>query len=204
MRIQHTALLTIAVAAAIILGGCGQVRYPTYYALHLPAPPDPPPTLEARASLAVREFRSPAYLRQGPVIYRPSPEQIGFYNYYRWAADPRQTVTTAIIDRLRAGGNFAEVVAYDGRSNVDYMLSGRLEKLQEVDYEGGVKVEVEVSAQMTNFRTGATVWANSASDIENVAQRNVPAVVGEMSTAMDHAIGKLLSSMPTYQLQPNR
>src|SRR5580700_8476533 len=180
------------------------VKYPTYYTLHLPAPPDPPPALEARASLAVREFRSPAYLRQGPVVYRPSPEQIGFYNYYRWAADPRQTVTTAIIDRLRAGGNFAEVVAYDGRSNVDYMLSGRLEKLQEVDYEGGVKVEVEVSAQLTSLRTGATVWANSASDIENVAQRNVPAVVGEMSTVMDHAIGKLLSSMPAYQLQPNR
>jgi ABC-type uncharacterized transport system auxiliary subunit len=204
MRIQHAALLTIACAAAITLGACDRVKYPTYYTLHLPAPPDPPPALEARASLAVREFRSPVYLRQGPVVYRPSPEQIGFYNYYRWAADPRQTVTTAIIDRLRAGGNFAEVVAYDGRSNVDYMLSGRLEKLQEVDYEGGVKVEVEVSAQLTSLRTGATVWSNSASDIENVAQRNVPAVVGEMSTAMDHAIGKLLSSMPAYQLQPNR
>ena len=204
MRIQHAALLTIACAAAITLGACGRVKYPTYYTLHLPVPPDPPPMLEARASLAVREFRSPAYLRQGPVVYRPSPEQIGFYNYYRWAADPRQTVTTAIMDRLRAGGNFAEVTAYDGRSNVDYMLSGRLEKLQEVDFEGGVKVEVEVSAQLTSLRTGATVWANSASDIENVAQRNVPAVVGEMSTAMDHAIGKLLSSMPAYQLQPNR
>jgi ABC-type uncharacterized transport system auxiliary subunit len=201
---QRTAFLAITFAASVILGGCGQVKYPTYYTLHLPAPPDPPPGPQARASIAVREFRSPGYLHQGPVVYRPSPEEIGFYNYYRWAADPRQTVTTAIADRLRASGNFAEVTRYDGRSNVDYILSGRLEKLEEVDYEGGVKVEVELSAQMTNPRTGAIVWTSSASDTENVAQRNVPAVVSEMSFTMDRAIEKLLSSMPASQLQSSR
>lgn len=204
MTKQRTALFAITFAALVILGGCGQVKYPTYYTLHLPAPPDPPPGPQARASIAVREFRSPGYLRQGPVVYRPSPEEIGFYNYHRWAADPRQTVTTAIADRLRASGNFAEVTRYDGRSNVDYILSGRLEKLEEVDYDGGVKVEVELSARMTNLRTGAIVWTSSASDTENVAQRNVPAVVSEMSFTMDHAIEKLLSSMPALQLQSSR
>jgi len=32
-----------------------------------------------------------------------------------------------------------------------------LEKLEEFDYEGGVKVEVAISAQMTNLATGRTV-----------------------------------------------
>ena len=204
MTKQRTALFAITFAALVILGGCGQVKYPTYYTLHLPAPPDPPPGPQGRASIAVREFRSPGYLRQGPIVYRPSPEEIGFYNYYRWAADPRQTVTTAIADRLRASGNFAEVTRYDGRSNVDYILSGCLEKLEEVDYDGGVKVEVELSAQMTNLRTGVIVWTSSASDTENVAQRNVPAVVSEISFTMDHAIEKLLSSMPAPQLRSSR
>lgn len=204
MTKQRMALFAITFAASVILGGCGQVKYPTYYTLHLPAPPDPPPGPQARASIAVREFRSPGYLHQGPVVYRPSPEEIGFYNYYRWAADPRQTVTTAIADRLRASGNFAEVMRYDGRSNVDYILSGRLERLEEIDYEGGVKVEVELSAQITNLRTGAIVWTSSASDTESVARRSVPAVVSEMSFTMDHAIEKLLSSMPAPQLQSNR
>jgi len=65
--------------------------------------------------------------------------------------------------------------------------------------EGGVKVEVELSAQMTDIRTGTTVWANRASDIENVAQRNVPAVVSEMSHTMDRTIEKLLSSIPAQR-----
>jgi len=91
---------------------------------------------------------------------------------------------------------------YDGRSHADYIITGRLEKLEEVDYEAGVKVEVELSAQMTDIRTGTTVWANRASDIENVAQRNVPAIVSEMSHTMDRTIEKLLSSIPRQQ--PNR
>jgi ABC-type uncharacterized transport system auxiliary subunit len=133
-----------------------------------------------------------------------SAEQIDFYDYHRWAVDPRQFVTTVIADRLRASGNFADVTVYDGRSHTDYIITGRLEKLEEIDYEGGVKVEVALSAQMTDIRTGTTVWANSASDIENVAQRNVPAVASEMSHAMDRTIEKLLSSIPSPTPQPSR
>jgi ABC-type uncharacterized transport system auxiliary subunit len=137
-------------------------------------------------------------------VYRASAEQIGFYDYHRWATDPRQFVTVAIADRLRASGNFADVTVYDGRSHADYVITGRLEKLEEVDYDGGVKVEVALSAQMTDIRTGTTAWASSASDVENVAQRNVPAVVSEMSHAMDRTIEKLLSSIPRPAPQPSR
>ena len=204
MRIQHATALAITLAVSIAFVGCaGKIRYPSYYTLHVPPPPDPPARPDVHASLAVREFRSPGYLRQGPLLYRASAEQIGLYDYHRWATDPRQFVTVAIADRLRASGNFADVTVYDGRSHADYIITGRLENLEEVDYEGGVRVEVALSAQMTDIRTGTTVWANSASDTENVAQRNVPAVVSEMSHAMDRAIEKLLSSIPS-PAQPSR
>jgi ABC-type uncharacterized transport system auxiliary subunit len=205
MRIQRATTLAITLAVSIAFVGCvGKMRYPSYYTLHVPPPPDPPARPDMHATLAVREFRSPGYLRQGPLVYRTSAEQIGFYDYHRWATDPRQFVTVAIADRLRANGNFADVAIYDGRSHADYIITGRLEKLDEVDYEGGVRVEVALSAQMTDLRTGTTAWANSASDVENVAQRNVPAVVSEMSHAMDRTIEKLLSSIPSPAAQPSR
>ncbi|MGO9676932.1 MAG: hypothetical protein ACLPW4_06735, partial [Candidatus Sulfotelmatobacter sp.] len=56
------------------LSGCGRVRYPAYYTLNLPAPPDPPAPENVRTSIAVREFQSPGYLRQGPIVYRSTPE----------------------------------------------------------------------------------------------------------------------------------
>ena len=135
---KHLRTVGIALATLIFLASClagcgGAVKYPNYYTLHLPEPPDPPAPENVHASLAIREFRSPTYLRQGAIVYKTSPEQIGFYNYHRWAVDPREFLTNAVADRLRASGNFAQVKIYDGRPGVDYVLSGRLEELEEID-----------------------------------------------------------------------
>jgi ABC-type uncharacterized transport system auxiliary subunit len=188
--------IVFCLAALVILAGCaGRVRYPTYYTLNLPAPPDPPAVEKAHASLAIREFRAPAYLRQGAIVYKTSPEQIGFYAYDRWAMDPRDFVTNAIIERLRASGAFARVQSYDGSRDVDYVFSGRLEKLEELDYQGGVKVQVAISAEMTSIATGKTVWSNAVSETGDVNQRDVPAVVAEMNRTMQRAIEKLATPL---------
>jgi len=129
-------------------------------------------------------------------VYRTTPEEIGFYEYHRWAADPRTLLTSAVIDHLRAGGQFSMVSMYDGRPNNDYVFSGKLEKLEEVDYESGVKVEVAMSAQITKAATGATVWSNAVSETGTVSQRNVRGVVSEMNRTVDLAINKLLSTVP--------
>ena len=190
-------MIAIVLKALVILSGCAAVKYPTYYTMHLPLPPDPPAQANLHASLAVREFRSPAYLRQGAIVYKTSPEQIGFYNYHRWATDPRDFVTNAVVDRLRASGTFTQVKPYDGRADISYVLSGRLDKLEEIDYDGGVKVEVSLSAEMVQLSTGATVWTNSVSEVGQVNKRDVPAVVAEMSRTMERAIEKLLTPSPT-------
>jgi len=189
--------IVFCLAALVTLTGCaGKVRYPNYYTLNLPAPPDPPAPEKAHATLAIREFRASDYLHQGAIVYKTSPEQIGFYAYHRWAMPPRDFVTNAIIERLRASGVFAHVQSYDGNRDVDYVLSGRLEKLEELDYQGSVKVQVALSAEMTSIATGAIVWSNAVSEIGDVNKRDMPAVVSEMNRTMERAIEKLLTPMP--------
>ena len=189
-------LLVSAVIISLSLTGCiGKVRYPTYYTLNLAPAIDPPPKRGALASIAVREFQSPAYLRGGPIAYLVSPEEIGFYEYHRWAVDPRQAITHSIVERLRASGNFALVKTYDGHNDVDYVLSGRLDKLDEVDYEDGVRVEVALSAQVIDLHSGKTVWTNSASNTAKVEERKVSGVVTQMSSTTDRTIEELLQSL---------
>jgi ABC-type uncharacterized transport system auxiliary subunit len=190
-----TTVLALVMLATLV--GCGRMRYPAYYTLNLPAPPDPPAPENVRSSIAVREFQAPNYLRQGPIVYRTTPEEIGFYEYHRWAADPRQVVTGAVIDHLRASGQYSMVSAYNGRPDNEYIFSGRLEKLEEVDYSAGVKVEIEMSAEITNVKTGATVWSNSVSEAEPVSKRTVPGVVSQLNQTMELAINKLLSTVPS-------
>jgi ABC-type uncharacterized transport system auxiliary subunit len=194
---KRSATLLFTLASSLALAGClGKVKYPTYYALQLPPVATAPANKAATASVAVREFRSPEYLRRGTIVYRPSEEQVAFYDYHRWATEPPKTVTDAVADHLRASGNFIHVRNYDGRSDVDYVLTGKLEKLDEVDYGGGVKVEVALSAQLTDSRTGQTVWENSATETAVVDKRDVSAVVSAMSQATDRTIVKLLESLP--------
>lgn len=186
------ALMLVLITA---LAGCGRVRYPKYYTLNVPPPPDPV-AQEKAPSLAVREFQSPGYLRQGPIVYRPTAEEIGFYEYHRWAADPRTFVTSAVLDNLRASGRYSAVSMYNGRAENDYIFSGKLQKLEEVDYQAGVNVEVAISAQITSVKTGVIVWSNAVSEVGPVSHRTVPGVVSQMNRTMEIAINKLLSTVP--------
>lgn len=193
-RLLAPALSVLLLSA---LAGCGRVRYPSYYTLHLQAPVDPPAAEGIRTSIAVREFQSPTYLRQGPIVYRSSPEQVGFYEYHRWASDPRAVVTNAVVDHLRASGQYSAVSNYNGRADDDYVFSGRLEQLEEVDSETGVTVEVAMSAQITRLKTGDTIWSNTVSEVEPVSKRSVTGVVSQMNATVEVAINKLLATIPS-------
>ena len=191
------AMIVLALSVIVPLAGCAaKVGRANYYTLHLPAPPDPPLAENAHITVAIREFRAPAYLRQGAIVYKTSPEQVGFYAYHRWAMDPCDFVTDSIIDRLAATGTFSRVRRYDGQPGADYVVSGRLEKLEEIDYEGGVKVEVAISAQMTRLDTGTIVWSKAVSEVGMVNQHDVPAMVSQMSHTMERAIEELLTPVP--------
>jgi ABC-type uncharacterized transport system auxiliary subunit len=196
MRLKTLAIANVCACVLLMTACVGKVRYPNYYALSIPpAPTADPPAARQPATLAVRRFETPAYLRQGRIVYREAPDEIGFYEYHRWAADPSTAVTNAVIDSLRSGHLFASVGPYASEQRPDYLLTGRLERLDEIDYGGGVKVEARLSAELTNLRTGAVVWTGDASQTSKVDQRNVSSVVAEMNTAVQASIERLLAGM---------
>jgi uncharacterized lipoprotein YmbA len=183
--------------AALLTAGCGgKIRYPKYHTLAVaPAPTPATDDAQSLGIVAVRKFETAPYLRQGRIAYRESPNQVGFYEYDRWAADPGLTVTTAFIEALRSSGQFSLVGPYDGHAKPDYMLTGRLERLDEIDYGGGVQVEVKISAQLVNLRTASTVWTGEAGQSSRVETRTMDSVVAEMSRGVEKCIDRLLASM---------
>ena len=88
-------IFTCFTLIALVLTGCaGKVHYPDYYMLSIAPSADAPANADHKLSaVAVQRFETPAYLRQGRIVYRQTPEQIGFYDYHRWASDPGQVVT---------------------------------------------------------------------------------------------------------------
>ena len=192
-----TLVSTSACAVALLMAGCGgKILYPNYYALEIPPAPSPACS-DARlpATLAVRRFETPPYLRQGRIVYRQAPAEIGFYDYHRWAADPAATVTAAMIDSLRSSRLFSFVKPYDGQSRQDYLMSGRLERLEEIDYGGGVRVEAKLSAELVICEPAPPCGLAMRMRPLRVETRNVNSVVVEMSHAVQKSIDRLVASL---------
>jgi ABC-type uncharacterized transport system auxiliary subunit len=191
---------SIVCLAGICIGlaDCGgKVRYPNYYVLNVPVTPAPTATgaRPLMGSVAIRDFSAPSYLRMGPIVYRESPEQISFYQYHRWAVDPRTTVTNAMLQQVVARGVFASVKQFDGRETTDYLITGRLDELEEIDDAHDVHVSVRLTAQLLNVKTGDVLWRDSAAETEGVEHRTMAALVGQMSQATEALVGRLISSM---------
>jgi ABC-type uncharacterized transport system auxiliary subunit len=132
----------IAIGMGLLaLGGCAGVKYPNYYTLNLPSPlAGSPGSAPISGTVVVREFRAAGYLRHGSIVYRPEPEQIAFYDYHHWAEDPRSTVTAAVVRDLRQTFKSAEL--YDGRGDGDFLLTGTLDHLEELDNGRSISVDI--------------------------------------------------------------
>lgn len=192
MKIQ----LAAAAMATLALAGCGSVRYPTSYLLNLPPPaPQAVPPQAPLGPVAVREFRCPDYLCEGRIVYRPTPEEVGFYEYHRWAASPRQAITQSMADALWARSLFKSVVVHERGIEAKYVLTGSIERLEEVDEGSDVRAVCTISAQLREVQTGSVVWNHSVSEAVLVEKRNVAGVVSSLSAAARTVIDRLAASV---------
>ena len=193
-------LLPPAALGLLLLTSCGGGKIPPtrYYALDLPAAPQAAPADALRHTVAVLPVGATEMLEQDRIVYRPTREEVGYYEYHRWAEDPRTSIQNALIARLRQTGAFATVAPYDGRTKADYQLRSRIDRLEEVDFEQGVKVYVTLSAELVDGQTARVVWTGSGSGEGSVTQSDVRQVVSQMSAASKQALDSLAQQINTF------
>jgi ABC-type uncharacterized transport system auxiliary subunit len=195
----------VSTSCALLLGGCGAVRYPTNYILNFPPPA--PRVQSASASLgpvAVRTFRCPDYICEGRIVYRPTPEQVAFYEYHRWAMDPRESITRLVADTLTTRSRFRQVVRPELRTRPEYVLTGSIDRLEEIDSGRDVRVICALSMQLTEAENGNVLWHGTATETLPVGERNVPGVVKQLSSAAQATVDQLLTSMTTHLAAASR
>lgn len=188
-----------ALAAAVAVGclACGATAPPThYYALDLPRPA--PAATRLAHTAVLMPIRAGEIARQGRIVYRESPHQVGFYEYHRWAEDPEDSVAEALAGELLARGTFASVTPFDGRTQADFILRGELRRIEEIDYDGPVKASVEIALELVDADTSRVIWAGSAAAVEDVPTAEVRAVVERLSVSADQAIKHLAVQIDSH------
>ena len=201
MKLRFPPGLVTALAVIQLVAGCGPGRYPKSYVLNFPPAPTSPAPLDVRGALTVREFQCPHYLCEGRIVFRPSAEEIGFYEFDRWAMNPRDMVTRFVADRIRSQAVFKSVSLTEVGTEPTYVLDGNIERLEEVDDGREVHAVCTLSVQLMDKQTKSVIWSRTASRTVAVQTRNVAGVVSSLSTAVrmtvDEIVKTLMESLPS-------
>ena len=105
-----------------------------------------------------------------------------------------------MADVLQEESIFKSVSVYERGIEAAYVLTGNIERLEEVDQGGDVRAVCTISTQLKDARTGLLVWSHTASETVRVQQRDVAGVVSSLSAAARTAVDRLVASLKTELL----
>lgn len=194
-RHQGALRAAFALIAALAIGGCGSARYPAHYILNFEPSVQAPAPARSTGTVAVVELGCPDYLCADRIVYRPTPTEVGFYEYHRWAVSPREMIAHYLADRVRSRSVFASVADADSHVATDFVLNGTIDRLEEVDEGRRVAAVCALSAQLRDTRTGSVVWSSTITERVALEQRDVAGLVNGLTTAVRNTVDRLVADM---------
>ena len=180
------------------VSGCGAARPSKYYELTIPADP---PAAERSDSIPVTlllgGFTTTHLYREDRIVYGSGPEELGTYEYQRWAEPPTEMIEDILMRELRASGRFRTVRMR--RSNVrgDFVIRGRLYDFKEVT-GNPVSARVTLEVEMRDVNTGATVWSHYYTHDEAAREKDVAAIVTALDQNVHQGIKEVVASLDHY------
>jgi len=188
-------------ALALLVGflaGCGAARPSKYYQLTVPGNAASVEKAEAvPVTLLLGGLATSHLYREDRIVYGHGPEQLGTYEFERWAEPPSEMIEGVLLRQLRASGRYRAV--YYRRSNMrgDFVLRGRLYDFKELSGPQ-LSTRVTLELEMRDLNTGGTVWTHYYTHDEPVNGKDVPAVVAALDRNAQRAVTEVVASLDQY------
>jgi cholesterol transport system auxiliary component len=181
-----------------LLSGCGSTRPARYYQLTVPADPGSVEKADAiPVRLQVGVLMTSHLYREDRIVYGNGPEQLGTYEFQRWAEPPAEMIQEILLRELRATGHYRAV--HVRRSNIpgDFAIRGNLYDFKEVD-GNPTSTRVTLEFEMRDLKTGATVWNHYYTHDEPASGKDVPAIVAALDKNVQQAVREVVESLDQY------
>lgn len=193
-----TGFVTVVVLIVGLLSGCGSTRPAKYYQLTVPSEGDSVERADAvPVTLLVSGLMTSHLYREDRIVYGNGPEQMGTYEYQRWAEPPTEMIQEILLRELRATGHYRAV--HVRRSNIpgDFAIRGHLYDFKEVE-GSAISTRVTLELEMRDLKTGATVWNHYYTHDEPVSGKDVPAIVAALDKNVQRAVKEIVESLRQY------
>src|SRR5713101_9205388 len=152
------ALITAVALTVGLLSGCGATRPSKYYQLTVPADPIAVEKPDAvPVTLLLGALMTSHLYREDRIVYGNGSEQLGAYEYQRWAEPPTEMIQEVLLRELRASGRYRSVNFVRSGARGDYVLSGHLYDFKEVSGPP-ILARVTFELAMRDIKTASTVW----------------------------------------------
>ena len=198
LRAAGTALITALALMVGLLSGCGAARPSKYYQLTVPAEAGAVEKADAvPVTLLLGQLMTSHLYREDRIVFGNGAEQLGTYEYQRWAEPPTEMIQEVLLRELRSSGRYRAV--HYRRSNMqgDFAIRGRLYDFKEVD-EGQISARVTLELEMRDLKSGATVWTHYYTHDEPASGKDVPAVVAALDKNVQRVVKEVVESLDQY------
>jgi cholesterol transport system auxiliary component len=193
-----TGLITAIVLIVGLLSGCGSTRPAKYYQLTVPTEAGAVEKTDAvPVTLLVGALMTSHLYREDRIVYGNGPEQLGTYEYQRWAEPPTEMIQEILLRQLRATGRYRAVHVRRSNMQGDFAIRGRLYDFKEVD-GSPTSTRVTLELEMRDLKTGATVWNHYYTHDEPASGKDVPAVVEALDKNVQRAVKEVVDSLDQY------
>ena len=188
---------TIALLS-ILLSGCGAARPAKYYELTLPADntADPPSDVYP-VTILMGPIMSSHLYREDHIVYGSNGENMGIYEYQRWAEPPTEMIQEILFRALRSSGRYRSVYAQRSSIRGDYLLRGHLYEFKEVTAPA-LSARFALELELRDTKTGDTIWKHIYNHDEPVSGKSVSAVVADLKRNVQRATNEFLTSLTQY------
>jgi ABC-type uncharacterized transport system auxiliary subunit len=191
-----TSIFRPALLLAFALAACAQPEVPadSYYRFQA-APPAPRATPLLKGTIEVNRFSADGLVAGRPIVYTEpdQPHRVREYNYHFWIEPPPVLLRDQLVAFLRAGRIADMVTTPEVRASADYVLTGRiirLEKVEGTSPQGVLEVELAVRRADGRLVLLEVYKASVAAD-----NNSVEAAVRALNKALDTTYAQFVADL---------
>jgi ABC-type uncharacterized transport system auxiliary subunit len=135
--------------------------------------------------------------REDHIVYSSRGEDMGTYEYQRWAEPPTEMIQDVLFRALRSSGRYRAVYAQRSSIRGDYLLHGHLYDFKEVT-GSPLSARFSLDLELRDTKTGTTVWTHIYNHDEPVSGKDVSAVVAALNRNVQRATNEFSASLGQY------
>lgn len=195
---MRRAMRALPVAALlVILGACTQPAVPDDHFYRLDAAPVQGISGKLAGVIEVSRFIADGLAGQRPIVYTEGSDsrEMRSYHYHFWSEPPPIMLQNTLVAYLRATMRGAQLVTPDMRVEPDYIISGKIRRLEQVRGPAG-KIDLALELAVKRTRDDKIILLRPYSVTVGTSNATVAEAVRRINQGLNAIYAKFLSEIP--------